>query len=328
MAMTCDDIQAMLDREGGLTTGEARDHVHQCPACQEAWARWQAVQRELRAMGEEETPPFLHTRLMAHLQSAAHEGDRKGAWMFGLNKIWAGPIFVLFLGLLLGGFGLVQMLKPKVPAPAAEVSKRPVHQEARAAKGEPSGDEGRTSAKSLNLPTSEPAPSPAPPEIQHDFAGLAAPPVVSEQSRAREAPSLFAPAPAQETAGQEPYRPLSNRPAEASQEGRIEAAPDPGATSRAARAEMAAPPSEDQAPASVVCTLSPLSGPGPFISLQLPSEASPPSGGIWTILLSPGGALRVQDVQGKAVTAPERILQEIIHPLHIPPGSYRLKRIS
>ncbi len=328
MAMTCDDIQAMLDREGGLTTGEARDHVHECPACQDAWARWQAVQRELRAMGEEETPPFLHTRLMAHVQSAAHAEQGKSAWLFGLKRIWAGPLFVLFLGILLGGFGLLQMLKPKFSAPPAPLSQRQAISKAKAGPVEPSKDEARTSAKAPGFPPSELASPAAPPEARREPAGLAAPPAVSEESKAREAPSLFAPAPAQETAGQEPYRPLSNRPAAASPEGGAEAAPDPGAPSRAARAEMAAPQSEDQAPAEVVCTLSPLSGPGPFISLQLPSEASPPSGGIWTIILSPGGALRVQDVQGKAVTAPERILQEIIHPLHIPPGSYRLKRIS
>lgn len=328
--MTCDEIRAMLDREGGLTTGEAQDHVHQCPACQEAWARWQAVQRELRAMGDEETPPFLHSRLMAHVQSAAAQESRSGTWLFGLKKIWAGPVVVLFIGLLLGGFGLLQILKPRAPAPAASVAQTRSRSEAKRFPAESARDEAKEVAKTGEHPAFK-APGPSAPEEAKAAPRTKPVPEAAGGPKPAETSSLFAPNPSGEAAPPESYRPLSNRTVEPpSREGGGESLADPGADrlSSSQRAEMAAPQSEEQAPAEVVCTLSPLSGPGPFISLQLPAEAAPPSGGVWTLILSPGGGLRVQDVQGKAVSEPGKILMEVLHPLHVPPGSYRLKRIS
>ena len=350
--MTCDEVRELISREGAITSGEANSHVHECPGCQEFWNHWQAVQKELHAMGEEDTPPFLHTRIMAHVQEAAESEHAKGAWLFGLKKLWAGPILVLFLGLLLGGYGLVQVLRPKAPSESVPAGSRPISSkqqtgnEAKAKDASASPDffksvapSSDTARKTAAAPRAPSTPAPAAPA---DSAG-------SPQAPAGERPadlnsdmaderkdSLFAtPPPPQQKGADEKgaFQPLANRfeeraaPEPAGAPPRESSRPSVTSLSRP-KAELSAQPPESEPATSVVCTLSPLMGSGPFISLQLPPSAAPPSGGVWTVVISPDSALRVQDSAGKPMDASLATLRDVIHPLHVPPGSYRLKRIS
>lgn len=343
--MSCEEIRTMIDREGALVTGEALAHVHDCPDCAETWRRWQEVQRGLKAFGEEETPAFLHTRIMAHVRDAeAQETQKKGSWLFGLKKVWAGPILVLFLGALLGGYGLVQVFhskRPEAQAPAAAKegptgkAKKDMEQQKSTAPG--AGFADKRAAVPQLPPVQVEAPSkPAEP------APAMQPGTERGETSAKEerADELFAPSPA--AAGppsSAPHQTLASRSAsEEKGEGaaagnlavrRQDAPEDRQKTGEASSLyAQAEPPSSDSAAAEVVCTLSSASGPGPYITLQLPPQAAPPSGGVWTLQVTDEGGVRIQDALGKTLSAPVPTVAAVVRPLHVPPGSYRLKRIS
>ncbi len=97
--MTCGDLRELLDEDRPLTP-EARRHTEACAACRRAWERWEAVQVELRALGEEAPPAFLHTRLMAHVREAQRSAAGRG-W-FALHRAWWASLasvgFVAVLG--------------------------------------------------------------------------------------------------------------------------------------------------------------------------------------------------------------------------------------
>jgi|WetSurMetagenome_2_1015567.scaffolds.fasta_scaffold05713_7 hypothetical protein len=343
--MNCEEIRTMIDREGALVTGEALAHVHDCAECAETWRQWQEVQRGLRAFGEEETPAFLHTRIMAHVRDAdSQEAQKKGAWLFGLKKVWAGPVLVLFLGVLLGGYGLVQVLhskKPEAQAPAAAKegptgkTKKDIAQQKNTAPGAGLEDK-RAAAPQLPTVQVEPSPKPVPPApaMQPETEPGAAP---SKEERADE---LFAPSPA--AAGPPPLAPhqtLASRSAseekgEGAMAGNLAVRRQDSPDDRQKTAEAsslyapAEPPPTDSSAAEVVCTLSSASGPGPYITLQLPPQAAPPSGGVWTLQVTEEGGVRIQDALGKTLSAPVPTVAAVVRPLHVPPGSYRLKRIS
>ncbi len=352
--MMCQEVRDMIDRDGAPTTGDANAHLHDCPSCAEFWATWQEVRKGLHGLGEEEAPPFLHTRLMAHVREAAEaDSKKKEAWFFGLRKIWAGPLLVLFLGMLLGGYGLVQVWRPKPAAPpmnldetarlAAPAKDKLATSESDAQRQAPARPASQT-APSLTgggapVEVTEPEPSPKSTEEALEKETSTAGSAKTERTRDD---SLFAsPEAAEGKKGNEsPYQPLANRAqGEAAeggsvsgtlQESRRSNAPAPSASRIEVGASAPAPPAmaDDQGPAEVVCTLSPLTGSGPFITLQLPTGAAPPSGGIWTIQVPQDGPLRVLDALGKPVQASLPTVSAVLRPLHIPAGSYKLKRIS
>ena len=74
-------------------------------------------------MGEEEAPPFLHTRVMAVVRS---EGEAAPPWwrvMPWFRVAWAGPLLVLAMAFALGGYGLKQILLPaRPPVPQSEMA--------------------------------------------------------------------------------------------------------------------------------------------------------------------------------------------------------------
>ncbi len=228
--MTCDEVRELIDREGAITSGEANSHVHECPGCQEFWDHWQAVRKELHAMGEEDTPPFLHTRIMAHVQEAAESERTKGAWLFGLRKIWAGPILVLFVGILLGGYGLFQVLHPRGPSQPLSPESGPIspkqqpRAEAKAKDIPPAPDFFKSGVPAAGEPRetapAPPAPSATPSAAVENSSSIPQPPAGDRpadlQSTAADGKkdSLFAtPPPLQEKGAAETgaFQPLANR---------------------------------------------------------------------------------------------------------------------
>jgi hypothetical protein len=357
--MTCQEFREMIDGEGAPTTGEANAHLHDCLSCAEFFETWQEVHRGLHALGEEEPPPFLHTRLMAHVREAAEADSRKTeAWFFGLKKIWAGPLLVLFLGMLLGGYGLIQVLRPRPVSAPVHVPTQALQDETReaAAKLQSRPEVGRR--KGGDIQEKQEGAASSPHDIPPAGAGLAAEgdfsqpapavppevtpgPALGEETKRERGDSIFETAPAPGPASSEPYQPLSNsagalQGSEDAPRGRAPVPKDKAAArpqSPALESSLGTAPkslarSEDE-PSEVVCTLSPLSGSGPFITLQLPAGAAPPSGGIWTVQVTQEGIPRVQDALAKPVAAaPLATLTAILRPLRVPPGSYKLKRIS
>lgn len=345
--MTCQEVREMIDRDGAPTTGDANAHIHDCPSCSEFWATWQEVRQGLHGLGEEEPPPYLHTRLMAHVHEAAEADSRKKeAWFFGLKKIWAGPLLVLFLGMLLGGYGIVQIWRPKTAATTAPMDE--TFQPAPSAKNKLAFKAVAPKRQAAQEPPSQAAPVEViPPEPAPAAPGLAiekgAPVTPSAKTERGRDDSLFSSPEVAEgkKSDETPYQPLANRtegePAlqgaasgalQDSQRSKVPAPSMSRIEMGAAAPSPASTDSGEQGPAEVVCTLSPLSGSGPFITLQLPVEAAPPSGGVWTIHVPQDGSLRVLDAMGKPVQASLATVTAVIRPLHVPPGSYKLKRIS
>jgi len=177
-----------------------------------------------------------------------------------------------------------------------------------------------------------PAPPPSP--------GVAPGRAFEEDKKRERGDSIFENAPEGEQASSGAYQPLSNssgaiqgqedavqRRATAQKDAISDRPQAPSASDSLGGASENLARSEEE-PSEVVCTLSPLSGFGPFITLQLPAGAAPPSGGIWTVHVLQDGVLRVQDALGKPVAAPLATLTGVIRPLRVPLGSYKLKRIS
>ncbi len=106
MAMTCVEFLKRLDADEPLDAdADARAHAETCAGCRAALDRWSAAQDQLRAWSEEEPPPFLHARLMAHVRAAAQDAERahaaRGVWWRRLA--WAGPaLAIVFVGVIGG----------------------------------------------------------------------------------------------------------------------------------------------------------------------------------------------------------------------------------
>ena len=135
--MRCEEFLRRLDAEEECRTGEAAAHAAACPACGRAAERMEAASAALRGLrAEDEPPPFLHTRVMAHVRG---EGARRpvlgaGGWF---RLAWAGPLFAVAVVFLLGGYGLRQVVEP---------SRRPVPREEMATPAEMAGAGPSTAA--------------------------------------------------------------------------------------------------------------------------------------------------------------------------------------
>jgi hypothetical protein len=100
--MTCEEFIRTLDEEGAPTPAAA-EHARSCAACRRELERWSAVRAGLHAMRGEVTPPFLHTRVMARLDSARAARTGPGVRLPWLRPAIAGPLIVLALAAGLGG---------------------------------------------------------------------------------------------------------------------------------------------------------------------------------------------------------------------------------
>ena len=107
--MTCEEFIRLMDEDGPVTAGEAGAHLASCAACEEAYGRWQAIRQGFKSLKEEPPPPFLHTRVMAHVRTAA-PAPKPWAFFTWSRVPWAGPLLAAALLVLLGGVGLVSFL--------------------------------------------------------------------------------------------------------------------------------------------------------------------------------------------------------------------------
>jgi len=121
--MRCEEFLRQLDADEGWDRGEAAAHSVSCPSCAAAARRMGAAAAAFRAMREDDAPPFLHTRILAHVRS---EAVRRPWWQsaLGFRTAWAGPLVVMAVVVVLGGYGLKQTLGPdRKPVPQADLAR-------------------------------------------------------------------------------------------------------------------------------------------------------------------------------------------------------------
>jgi len=102
--MTCRELLDALDSGASLSGPELAEHLAGCAGCRAAVARWRSTQDALRSLGDEQPPPFLHSRVMATLRAEQSRRTRRAPW--ALRVAWAGPALVLAFVALLAGHGL------------------------------------------------------------------------------------------------------------------------------------------------------------------------------------------------------------------------------
>jgi len=344
--MNCREFLDRLDAGLPADEGEAGIHQKDCAACRKAAERWKAIEGELLAMGREEEPAFLHTRIMAHVNE--YGGGRRFSWLHARSWSLAGPIAAVFIIMILGGFGVFNVLKPvQEPVPLDRLS--PPGE----AIGGPELEEDETA--SIELPSvvdKEQAPE-SRADKKAKAEGASAPGRTLESNlrekaddaprrRAEEVPASegFGFATADSAAGE----------AESADEDRShmrEARPrDRGEV--ALRAAPAAPPAPASAQAPerakgrresgalkdsetvymavlVDCSLQPEHD-GPALLVALPESTAPKPGDSWTVTVEEGCAIHVRDGDGRFLKNLNGKLRERICSLEIAPGNYRLGR--
>jgi hypothetical protein len=124
--MTCEEFLNLLDEDGLEGSPEAAAHAEACASCRAALERWRVVRHEFTAMRDEPAPPFLHTRVMAHVQGAPPEGHDWFGWLRAFRPTWATTALVLILGIAIGGLSVWRWRSgpagPAAPIPGRELA--------------------------------------------------------------------------------------------------------------------------------------------------------------------------------------------------------------
>jgi len=362
--MKCEEFLRLLDADEGWDLGEAAGHAISCPSCGEAVRRMAQAATAFQAMREDEAPPFLHTRVMAHVREEA----AKAPWWKALlspRAAWAGPLVAVAVVVVLGGYGLKQglwsgrapTLQADRPLPGATVSDERSKGKEESAQV-PSAPQPVASAEKS---PSEPAKVPGRRDEASDQGGAFAPefkadlpPAAASQIPEAEKKSLrYASTPAEPVeplsppflgAGAEPAGDAAAMERTAPAE-RAPAAPAPyaapGATGslellkqadKDAAAAARAQRERDQKAIYAYGEISPdemmlctlRSGGGKLLLVQIPAAVAPPAGATWGVAVRSGGVLEVRDASGKAQTETAEALRAALDTLELAPGSYTL----
>jgi negative regulator of sigma E activity len=364
--MTCAELERCLDEDRTIDTPEAAAHLATCAECRRAVERWRAVRSELRSMASEPDPPFLHTRVMAHVRAEGQRAPGRTFWL--LRPVWAAPaLAVLFIGVV-AGLGVWRAQRETPSAPAAEVAEVVVAQGARP-HAEASASEPPTFLKK-DAPLQRErrvAPSAAPGRLELDSrssgdaaGGAATPQAINEGFAPEPRPPATpaAPQPSGVSAASAAPPPARKAAAAGHDEAKTrasESAPGPSSQVEEALPQEAPRDAERQDVAvGVRCALIPIEGtPGDVRRLTLPASWAPPASVGWVLDVTPEGSvhpsLRVEKEQAKeqddAVralgyladekskteraadgAAPASSLASALRSAHLPPGRYRLIR--
>ena len=335
--MKCEKFLGMLDADEGWREKDALAHAEACPSCRKAAERWSAASKAFAAMKEDEAPPFIHTRIMARVRE---EGARKPFWSaLGLFRAaWAGPLLVLAIAFVVGGYGLVTIIEPTRKAvPQSELAKPE-----EMARGDNSPKDNRLPTPQVELPKLAAVPAPQRPQPAGQRSKDAALPEQQMEEK-REGASAFA-ATAQRDEETSQARAPAPRAGAATPRG---LAPAPLSLDASATGEepakgvlSAAPEAERKqeasAPASpgryvivdlVECTLK-AEGGKEYVVLKLPPSESPPEGQLWEVTVAKDGAIEVKDTNGQGKESLKEILQSRIQELNLLPGRYHLGRMG
>ena len=326
--MTCDQFLKALDEDLPVEDPSFTAHEVECADCRAAKACWEEVRKEFSTMGREPAPPFLHTRIMAHVKAAGREDSAPGfLGMVFLRNRWAASIAALFIGALLGGAGVWQVLRSgssssgQLPSPAPRSLEKLGMDDAKSQLVEPPEPrQAQDGAAAAAKPTTAaPAPKPPAPAGELFERGGAAPSPASASPEEEETPELSAGEIRLKGSGDQGAPGPSRAPAQPTNE---PVGQERDILSTAPRTE-AAPTEADSA---VVCMIRPEGG-GATKVIQIGAESAPPAGSPWTMVVQRGGAFYLLDFAGKPVK-PEMGLVNELAGLDLPPGRYVLRRVG
>ena len=326
--MKCEEFLRLLDNGGPGKEGEAGEHMKGCPSCRAAFEKWEAAAAGLGALKDEEAPPFLHARIMAHVREEADAEPRRSALSLWVHSRWAAPVGLMIAAAAIGGIALVTSFnrtvdrQPPLPAPQAQAPSM--------------ASEGRLAAKS-----SPPRGGTAADRTKADEGGLTPPPLDRLSGGARP-PEPDSAAPKKEEETQPQTAPLFGGSDQALPE-KPSAQPvqrpsrsEPSlAEHNAASATLSMVPSpvktkapEPSAPSMVLCLLSTLDH-ARFASLQIPSDSVPPPGEKWYVSILDDGGMTLTDGRGRPLD--RRVSEAVagyVSTLRLPSGRYRLTQVG
>lgn len=349
--MKCDEFLERLDADEGWLEDDAKAHAGACPSCRKAAERWSAASKAFTAIKmEDEAPPFIHTRIMARVRA---EAARKPFWSaLGLFRAaWAGPLLILAIAFVVGGYGLKTIIEPvRKAVPQSELAKP--EEMAKGDKSSAAG--GRVPTPPIELPTLGAAPVPtntkpmenrgkdaALPERRMEEKREGASAFAATAQRDEERSQARAPAPGSQDAALAAEAPakgiLSNAPEIARKQEAVAvggAAQQPGAAVEAFKgaatnetASAPAAPSRYLLVDLVECTLK-AEGDKEYVVLKLPPSQCPPTGQLWEVTVARDGAVEVKDPQGQHKESLKEILESRIQELKLLPGRYHLGRMG
>lgn len=330
--MKCRTFLDLLDAGKLEGRGDALDHARECEQCSKALEQWNQAQVEFRKMREEDPPPFLHSRILANVRSAAGKEPVRG-WAFWSRNRWAVPALAVFLVVLLGGVSITTFLNRGVRL--SEDGTRVKRQNAQNLK--PQSTPAPAREKGLKQDTGK--------LNERNYAGPAdkadkdelAPPLLGTTSVRKEPtleiyPDLSKVRPADgEAAGvKAPEAPASTEESMARTSRKSKAVVGlsekkgkvvPGAYASSLLADTNGPSKK------VLCTLKGASG--VFYAFQAPRDSAPGAGAVWRVKVTSSGGVIVRD-EKKRIVPSSRVtdLVEAVLELDLNPGNYELRRVG
>lgn len=317
--MTCEELRALLELEGTAQSEAAREHLGACRACAREVELWQEVRAELRDMGREPAPPFLHARIMAHVRAEAPTGRVRG-WLSG----WRAPaLAAVGAAVVILGLGLFRAIKPPAATPVEEL----VGAAEKRAVAEPASTRDKGGA-SPPAPAA-PAPTPARPSTsagrdeQAARENEAAGGTVSAAKDdlvlvAKAGPAARETAPAGIGAAHAEMDTSAAAPVVAQAAARRESGSVLAASASGSPAEtqgsapvagtLRAAERKRETAEVVRCRLQ-LEGDGEVLDLELPAAEAPPPEEVWSVTVAPDGRIEVLDAHGRTQQAPA-VLQQ------------------
>jgi hypothetical protein len=324
--MTCEQYLKALDEDRAAEDPSCTAHWKECAGCRAARAQWEEAQKEFAAMREEPAPPFLHTRIMAHVRAGQREGAPRGLLSrLLLSNRWATPVAALFLGALVGGLGVWQLLRPgtsltaPLPSSASGSLDRLALDEAKSQLARPAqGERAKDEEAAAQKPTAPRALPEAPAPAGNLF------------QRKGEAPALAPPSADEQASGVSVGEIRMKASADSGAPGpsRAPAQPTNEPVGQERDALAMAPRSEEAAAeaAPVVCMIRPEGG-GATKVIQIGADSAPPPGSPWTMVVQRGGAFYLLDASGKPLKPGMPLVNELAG-LGLSPGRYSLRRVG
>jgi hypothetical protein len=329
VAVTCQEFVRLLDADGVASSAEALTHAASCPACGHALERWQATQRELRAMGEEPVPEYLAVRVMARLRSERQDVARR----VQLTSPWrrlrllpaAAMLAVVASGsvavwhLLHGGGAPLEEPRPAPPtATTRETAQPPRTKAERVAPAAPPARKLREQRPDTPLAAQHQRQAAAPAPADRTLSlQLAAPPPAAGAATRDEAPrdaggvvgGAFAPAPAAEPQAKADGRAgaAANQPA--------------AAPAEAPRALVL----REEAPVGTVVSVQPVAG-GKAVVVLLAPDDTPRPGETWLADVMANGRITLSDAAGRDLAAAHPNAIALLRAAGLKPGPYLLHR--